>query len=115
MINPNVPNVADVVGGWLTDLDAEYVTKTIIDGDVEEKTTPISMRGMVQVLKPTEVALKPEGERSWDWCAIYTDYAKFDNDDRIKIGGVYFRIMGKRFWQDLDYGFYAYEAIRDYQ
>lgn len=113
--NSNIPNVADIVDGWLCDMTAQITTTVITDGDAIESFSTAYFRGMIQVLNPTEIELKPEGERDWNWCKIYCDYANFECDDRIIIDSVYYRIMKKDFWQDLGYGYYAYDAIRDYQ
>ena len=65
--NLSVPNVSDVVKGWLSTLTASKVTQTIEDGDVIETYSIIRFSGMIQPLSGIELEIKPEGERHWEW------------------------------------------------
>jgi len=111
----NVPNVADVVEGWLSYMKAKKIAKQVINGDVEETEVPVNFQGMIQVLSPYELSIKPEGERSWNWINMFCDYANFKVDDKFIYNDTTYRVMKKHFWQDLGYGYYQYECIRDYE
>ena len=114
-VNLGVPNVADVVQGWLSSLTASKVTQTIEDGDVIETYTLIRFSGMIQPLKGIELEIKPEGERHWEWIKIYTDYANFEVDDCINIQGNDYRIKQKRPYEKYGYGFFRYECVKDFK
>ena len=48
-------------------------TKTPSDAGVSETfSLPISFSGSIQPLKPTELQLKPEGQRTWVWWKLFT-------------------------------------------
>ena len=113
--NLSVPNVADVVQGWLSSLTASRVSKTIEDGDVIETYSIIRFSGMIQPLSGIELEIKPEGERHWEWVKIYTDYSNFYVDDCITIQGFNYRIRHKMPYEKYGYGFYKYECVKDYE
>lgn len=113
--NIGIPNVADVVQGWLKPLVAQFVKKSIVDGDVVEEMTPIGFNGMIQPLSGYELSILPEGERDWEWVKIFTDYADFNNDDRFFLVDKWYRIMKKRPFERYAYGYYRYDAILDYE
>ena len=114
-VNLSVPNVADVVQGWLSTLTASKISKSIEDGDVIETYTIIRFSGMIQPLSGIELEIKPEGERHWEWTKIYTDYANFEVDDCITIQGFNYRIRHKMPYEKYGYGFYKYECVKDYE
>lgn len=113
--NLSVPNVADVVQGWLSTLTASKVGKTIVDGDVVETFTTIRFHGMIQPLSGIDLEIKPEGERHWEWVKIYTDYDNFYVDDAITIQGANYRIKHKMPYEKYGYGFYRYDCVKDYE
>jgi len=111
----NVPNVADVVQGWLSTLTATKVGKLMDDGDVVETYSVIRFHGMIQPLSGIDLEIKPEGERHWEWVKIYTDYDNFCVDDCITIQGKKYRIKHKMPYEKYGYGFYRYDCINDYE
>lgn len=113
--NLSVPNVADVVQGWLSTLTASKVGKTIVDGDVVETFTEVRFHGMIQPLSGIDLEIKPEGERHWEWLKIYTDYDNFYVDDCIRIQGFNYRIKKKMPYEKYSYGFYRYDCVKDYE
>ena len=113
--NLSVPNVADVVQGWLSPLTALIVGKTIDDGDVVETYTEVNINGMIQPLSGIDLEIKPEGERHWEWVKIYTDYDNFYVDDAIIIQGANYRIKHKMPYEKYSYGFYRYDCVKDYE
>lgn len=113
-VNLGVPNVADVVQGWLKTLTASRVTQSIVDGDAVETYTVTRFAGMIQPLSGMELAIKAEGERHWEWVKIYTDYANFEVDDCIEIDGHDYRIIHKMPYEKYAYGFFKYECVKDF-
>ena len=114
-VNIGVPNVADVVKGWLSTLTASKVSRYIDDGDVVESYSLIKFSGMIQPLSGIELEIKSEGERHWEWVKIYTDYANFEVDDCITIQGKEYRIRHKMTYEKYGYGFYKYECVKDFE
>ena len=109
-----MPNVADVVYGWLTPMQAKRITTSIINGDAEEVETPVTFKGMIQVQNGYQLSLHQEGERNWNWCDVFCDYADFNLDDVFIYGNKRYRIMKKDNWEEYGYGYYKYECVRDY-
>lgn len=112
--NIAVPNVADVLEGWMTNVTAGIVTKAIVDGEVQETTSLFSFQGMIQPYSPQDIDLLAEGERHWEWVKVYTQYTNLKVDDKIVINGRYYRIMHKTFYEKFGYGFYRYDMVNDY-
>lgn len=110
----SVPNVADVVQGWLSPMNAKRITTSIINGDAEEVETPVTFKGMIQVQNGYQLSLHQEGERNWNWCDVFCDYADFNLDDVFIYGNKRYRIMKKDNWEEYGYGYYKYECVRDY-
>lgn len=110
----SVPNVADVVQGWLSPMSAKRITTSIINGDAEEVETPVTFKGMIQVQNGYQLSLHQEGERNWNWCDVFCDYADFNLDDVFVYGNKRYRIMKKDNWEEYGYGYYKYECVRDY-
>ena len=112
--NIAVPNVADVLEGWMTNIVAGKVTKSIIDGEVQEVTTTFNFTGMIQPYSTKDLELLAEGERAWEWVKVYTQYTNLKVDDKIQIDEKFYRIMHKTFYEKFGYGFYRYDMINDY-
>ena len=69
---------------------------------------------MIQVQNGYQLSLHQEGERNWNWCDVFCDYADFNLDDVFIYGNKRYRIMKKDNWEEYGYGYYKYECVRDY-
>lgn len=110
----NMPNVFDAIAGWLQPISGQRMQKQVMDGGVvTEIPVTFSIMGCVQPLSPTQVMLKPEGQRTWIWkmvhCPKDTDIRP---DDRIIIDCVKYRVMGIYPYQ-LD-GYVQFDCTQDY-
>ena len=114
MRNIAVPNVADVLDGWMSQVVAGRVAKAIVDGEVTETITEFSFTGMVQPFSEIELNILAEGERHWQWVKVYTQYTDLKVDDVIVIAGTRYRIMAKMPYEQFGYGFYRYNLVNDY-
>lgn len=112
--NIAVPNVADVLEGWMTNVTAEKVTKTIVDGEVQETGVIFNFQGMIQPYATKDIELLAEGERHWEWVKVYTQYTNLKVDDKLIINQKTYRIMHKTFYEKFGYGFYRYDMVNDY-
>lgn len=112
--NIAVPNVADVLEGWMSTVTAGKVTKTIDDGEVKETVEFFNFQGMVQPYSPIDLQVLAEGERHWEWVKVYTQYTNLKVDDQLVINGKTYRIMHKTFYEQFGYGFYRYDMVNDY-
>ena len=111
----NMPDVSDAILGWLRPLTAQRMQKQIFDHEVQEIAVTINIRAVVQPLSPTQVMLKPEGQRTWVWKMLHVpnDNPFLLPDDRVIVDGVKFRVMGI-YPYEAD-GYRQYDCTQDYQ
>lgn len=108
-----LPQVGDVVMSWARPITVGLVTKTMQDGEVVETVEEIDTRGMLQPFTASQLAIKPEGQRTWDWTALHAmpDLA-LTLDDIVTIFGRRFRVMTKKDYTL--YGYLRYELVENY-
>lgn len=108
-----MPRVNVALGNWLTPLNFTLITETISDHEMVPVKSTITFKGVIQPLSPRQVALKPEGFRSWIWVQIHAEPGTtLKPYDTIADLNHSYRIMAM-----LDYtasGFIEYHAIQDY-
>ena len=69
-----MPQVDEAITGWEYDILVNKRKQTMVNGDVVYKNVFIKMRGCLQPLKMSEIEVKPEHERDWEW--FYRDYIR---------------------------------------
>lgn len=103
-------------GGWTRRMTLLKVTQAVENGLVTQVNVPILFRGTIQPLSPNKIALKPEGQRAWEWLQIHcmsVDPGILNPNDRILIADKLYKVMAQN-----DYslnGYIEYQVIRDYQ
>lgn len=135
-----MPQMGNAFAGWASPITVYKRTQDVIDAlvtygapsqwdqpeqnyDVEETTfdtpippiTAITFNGIIQPLSPKLIALKPEGQRAWEWLQIHclSGSLDLDTNDIIIYNQKNFKVMGVN-----NYGldnFIEYHLIRDYQ
>lgn len=136
-----MPRMGRAFAGWMSPITIYKRTQIISDAlvryeslpaqwdqagdkyDVPDETfdvpippvTKITFNGVIQPLSPKLIALKPEGQRSWEWLQIHCVSGSLDLDtnDIIIYLAKNFKVMGVNNY-NLD-GFIEYHLIRDYQ
>ena len=110
---PGLPNMRTTISGWFQKMTLIVVRKITENFQQREVQIRIEAQGMVQPFTSRQLAIKPEGERSWNWNLIHVTADSFlQTDDQVTISGKTYRIMGQMDWDD--YGFNHYEAVKDY-
>ncbi len=109
-----MPQMATTLDGWMNPITLVRIRQTLVDSVPQDNRTTITFQGVIQPLKPEEIALKPEGQRSWKWLQIHVVSGSNDlaNNDRIEYGGDTFKLMGNK-----DYslnGYIEYHAVKDF-
>lgn len=109
--------------GPATSWDAtdDYDNPVLFDEDGEKYNeqprpiTAITFRGVIQPLQPKTIALKPEGQRAWEWLQIhcFSGPLNLDDDDQIIWQGRNYKVMGV-YNYELN-GYIEYHLVRDYQ
>lgn len=136
-----MPQLVNAFNGWASNITLYKRTQVIIDGLVRYGAMPsrwdepneyydtqgvkwdspippvtkISFRGVIQPLSPKQIALKPEGQRAWEWLQIHclSGSLNLTTNDQIIYNGQDYKIMATN-----DYslnGYIEYHLIRDYQ
>ena len=100
------PQVNDALWDMVDFLTFSVVGKAVSDHQVVQlENTPGSFLGNLQPQTAQQLAIKPEGQRSWIWWSLWTetelqlDWIVMDQNAHK------FRVMAKRNWQ----GYYEYE------
>jgi hypothetical protein len=109
----NTPNMTEVLYGHMRPVVFSRVKTAIVDFKSVQTEYPLETHAVIQPLSLRELTIKPEGERSWEWLAVFatTDLALANGDIIIHKGRRY-RVMG--FWDWSHAGYYRYEIVGAY-
>lgn len=113
---PALPNMMMAVNAWAQKLHFVVVSKTIVNGLVEETYSARKSRGTRAPLNPQRLEMKPEGQRHWKWEVIHASPTmQVEVDDIIIFGQneTRYRVMAKADYSE--YGYVEYEIVQDYQ
>jgi hypothetical protein len=117
MIGPlsGMPQMRAAFSGWMQPVKLRRVTQSVCDGLVTDNIQDIIFRGTIQPLSPKQIALKPDGQRAWEWLQIHCleSIADLNINDRIVFNGKFYKIMGQ-FGYSLN-NYIEYHCVRDYQ
>lgn len=139
-IGSGMPQMGPAFSGWGSTITLYKRTQSVLDGlvnygdpsqwdqpeqqfDVPGESfdkpippiTQIVFSGVVQPLNPKLIALKPEGQRAWEWLQIhcFSGQLNLDTNDVIIYNGKNFKIMAVNDYS-LD-NYVEYHCIFDYQ
>lgn len=108
-----LPQMGEVLVSWFQNLTFDLITKTIVDYEVKETKTTVSTKGVRQPMSAQQLAIKPEGQRSWRWETLHClPDIKLKIDDIVIFDGVEYRVMQK--WNWPEYGYYEYHICEAY-
>lgn len=110
-----MPKVSSALNGWFMPVTLIVITQVNNDGDITNQQTPTTFKGTVQPLKPEIIALKPEGQRSFEWLQIHSKAGQLNlsTNDRVRYASRLYKVM-----EVLDYSlndFVEYHLVRDYE
>jgi hypothetical protein len=110
-----MPQMSAAFAGWTIPITLSRITQAVVDGFVTESSTSLTIQGTWQPLKPQEIALKPEGQRSWSWFDLHCEGSAlhFDTNDRIVRDGIRYKIMAVKDYTLNNYS--EYHLVLDYQ
>lgn len=103
------PNVSSVLNGCLDPMSFVIVTKAQdpVTMEIVNTTRSVTTMAVIQPLRTRELAMKPEGERSWQWYKIFAlPDLMMKPSDQVTIGAETFRVMGSRNWSSKGYMYY---------
>lgn len=108
-----LPSVHTTLLGWLRPLILGRVTTQIVEGEAKQAVREQRCRGVIQPFNDRKLALKPEGERSWNWQMLHvTPEVKLANGEEFKIKETPYRVMSNKDYSE--YGYITYELVQDY-
>ncbi len=109
-----LPQLDIALDGVVYPLTAVRICKSLVDGFLQEIETKTETKGVIQPLSAQEVAIKPEGQRTWKWMDLYCHTDLLMNpDDIVAIDGVRYRVMAV--YEYRHYGFMHYELAQNYE
>lgn len=110
-----MPQMQSAFSGWMTTFVLNVITQSTVDGFVVESTTPITYKGTVQPLSPEQTALKPDGQRSWEWLQIHvlTGQNNLKTNDRVVYNEKPFKVMSVKDYTLNNY--VEYHLVADYE
>lgn len=111
----NMPQMDTTLQGWEVPLTLEKIYQDIVEGDKTETKELINFKGVWQPFSMEQLALLPEGQRSWShyWVHIKASTVNLDTADKIIFQGKRYKIIERK-----DYtlnGFIEYHVIEDYE
>lgn len=110
-----MPQMGAAFSGWKVNLFLLRVTQQVVDGLVTDTVQEIHAKGTWQPLSAEEIALKADGQRSWQWYDLHIEGASliFATNDRVIYGGETYKIMAVKDYTLNNYS--EYHLILDYQ
>lgn len=113
MVFSALPNMASAVSAWMQSLSFSLVTKTIVDFVETETLITVLTKGVRVPLKPQELLIKPEGQRSWRWEHIFAlTTLELNIDDIIIFDSRKYRVMSKSDYSE--YGYIDYQICESF-
>ena len=108
-----IPDMSEALFDWETSVLFSLVTKTVVDFEVSEAAAiNVTFLGVYYPMKPTQIALKPEGQRTWQWWTMITTKQLSLDDIIVDPNSVDFRVMVKKDYSQS--GFYEYELTEKF-
>ncbi len=112
------PNMGDALRDQFQLLTFTRIVKNVEAFQLVEVPTNIEFWGLIQPLSGRQLAIKPEGQRMWNWFAVYAQAAPNDSilrlkpDEVISYHGKQYRVMSARNFAI--YAYIYYELVEDY-
>lgn len=108
-----VPNLANAVRGWTQRRTIQIVSKPVVNHQVVETRSDVTLDINLQPMPAQEVVRRPEDQREWKWWNVIIRRGPLLNIDDVLIAdGIDYRIVKVHNWSES--GFQKYEAIEDY-
>ena len=112
--SPDLPDVSSGIQMYLQTLQIGLVHKQNTNGYLEEFINTFRTQGVIQTLSPAQLAMKPEGQRTWQWRKLHTTpELKLKLDDIIIVHKIRYRVMDME--DNRQYGVSSFDLQEDYQ
>lgn len=108
-----VPDVGHSMRAWFQKLSLVRVIKQVVDYEIKESEQPFTTSGLIQPFSTRQLAMLPEGQRSWDWQMLNCESGlELKTDEVVKYRNTKYRITGTKNYSA--YGYAYYEMVNDY-
>lgn len=110
-----MPQIGAAFVGWQKPISLIKITQQVINGLVTDIGVSVNFRGVIQPLNPKMIALKPEGQRAWEWLQIhcFAGTTNLDTNDRFIYAGKTYKVMANNDYSLNNY--IEYHAVRDFE
>lgn len=110
----DLPDVSAGVEMFFQSIKMHKVRKHNEDGYLVERKNCILTQGVRQTFTPAQLAMKPEGQRTWRWSKLHIlPEPKLNLDDIVEIRGIKYRVMTMD--NHAEYGVISYDLVEDYK
>lgn len=110
-----MPQMNAVFNGWTIRITFDVITQTIVNGFTVDTPKQVTVDAVWQPLSPEQIALKPDGQRSWEWIQLHVRGKElvFATNDIVTRNGVKYKVMAVKDYTLNNYS--EYHLIRNYQ
>ena len=110
-----MPQMGNTLNGWEVPLTLVKITQNVVDGDLTTTETTYNFMGVFQPFSMQQLALLPEGQRSWSHYWLHIKSSSFDlkTADKFIFENKRYKVIELK-----DYhlnGFIEYHVILDYE
>ncbi len=109
-----MPQIGAAFSGWQQTITLLKITQAVVNGLVQDTGASMAFKGTIQPLSPKMIALKPEGQRAWEWLQIhcFAQPANLTTNDRFIYAGKTYKIMAANDYSLSNY--IEFHAVADY-
>ncbi len=110
-----MPQMDQTLNGWEVPLNLIKVVQNVVEGDLVTEEQKISFIGVWQPFSMEQLALLPEGQRSWShyWVHVKASTVNLDTADKIIFQDKRYKIIEQKNYT-LN-GYIEYHVIEDYE
>ncbi len=110
-----MPQMRSAFKGWTKRINLVRITQQVVRGQVTDQEENFYFDGTIQPLDPEQIALKEEGQRSFEWLQIHITNGgqQLETNDRIIYNGDPYKVMAVKDYQLNNYR--EYHLIKDYE
>lgn len=109
-----MPQIGAAFAGWQQTITLLKITQAIVNGLSQDTAVSMTFRGVIQPLSPKMIALKPEGQRAWEWLQIhcFSQPINLTTNDRFIWAGKTYKIMAENDYSASN--FVEFHAVADF-
>lgn len=109
------PQMGRAFMGWMKNITLTRRRDSVVnDGLVVDSEEEITFKGVIQPLSARAIALKPDGQRAWQWLQIHcVAGTNLRDNDQIIYNGQKYKVMAT--WDYSLNGYIEYHVVHDFK